>query len=52
MLWKAIRSVAVVLYSEPPKLMDTMFRFLTVARSAASCVSPETISTSLRSGIS
>jgi hypothetical protein len=50
-LWKAWRSVAVVWYSEPPKLIDTMFRFWTPARSAESRVSPATISTSLRSGM-
>jgi hypothetical protein len=52
MLWKASRSVAEVSYSEPPKLMDTMFKFWTVARSEESCVNPATISTSVSTGMS
>jgi hypothetical protein len=50
-LWKSKRSSAVTPDSDPPKLIDTMFRLLTTLRSAASCVSPATISTSLRSGM-
>ena len=52
MLWKARSSVAVVSNSDPPKLMETMFRFETVARSVDNWVSPATISPSLSSGMS
>jgi hypothetical protein len=51
MLWKARRSVAVVWYSEPPKLIETMLRFETVPRSVDNCVRPATISPSLKSGM-